>query len=422
MKTWPKLFLLICLVNGLLALGQNNGYDDDIYYSSKDAKTMAAAKKKQQDNSNTSSPQDQNNNSDGSVQNQAGGNNNNSNSNTGNGYKNDTFDYDDYYDYAYATRLRRFHNPCYNLGYYDNYYTNSYWYDYNPYHYGVSIYMGYNWWGPTYSIYSYYPSYSWGGYYGSSWYNNPYQSWGYGGYGYGGYHNGYSDGYWNGYNAGAHNNYYYNSYDNNSHYYGPRKTISSNGRVTTGPSGFAKKYEDAMGTSEISGYDRNRNTSPIINNSIENPANEIHGNNNSNLSTMPREDRNNNMLNHQDKPNTINASDRDFKQEPSKPNFNSRPTEEINPNVIDRTNPNPANNDINNFGKEPVMNKSNENRPAEMRPQARPDFQKIDFNNNSSPNMNSNRNNNNISRPERSAPTAAPERQRPSHEGVRPRR
>src|SRR6267378_3272857 len=54
---------------------------------------------------------------------------------------NDHFNSDDYYDYEYAARLRRFHNPYSGYGYYDGYYTNSYWYSYNPFQWGVSIYM-----------------------------------------------------------------------------------------------------------------------------------------------------------------------------------------------------------------------------------------------------------------------------------------
>ena len=50
-------------------------------------------------------------------------------------YKDREFKYDDYYDYEYATRVRRFNNRIDGLSYYDNYYTNSYWYNPNPYNY-----------------------------------------------------------------------------------------------------------------------------------------------------------------------------------------------------------------------------------------------------------------------------------------------
>ena len=112
---------------------------------------------------------------------------------TGNTYITNNYNSDDYYDYAYAARLRRFHSNVYYDSYYSPYYTNSYWYDYNPYSFGNSIYMGYNWWYPSYGMswgYPYYNRYSpWDSYYG---WGNPY---GYGyGYGYGNYWSGYHHG------------------------------------------------------------------------------------------------------------------------------------------------------------------------------------------------------------------------------------
>lgn len=134
-------------------------------------------------------------------------------------YKDRDFKYDDYYDYEYATRLRRFDNSVYGLGYYDNYYTNSYWYSGNPYNYGVSVYNGYSWWGPGYNSYSYYPSV------------NFYNNWGWGCspvYGYGGYNpyynpygSAYWQGYYNGYNQGYMNGWYgYPYYGYGNPYYG----------------------------------------------------------------------------------------------------------------------------------------------------------------------------------------------------------
>ena len=175
-------------------------------------------------------------------------------------YKDREFKYDDYYDYEYATRVKRFNNNINGLSYYDNYYTNSYWYNKNPYNYGVSVYSGYSWWGNSYNNYSYNPqsnfynSYGWNSSpsYGYNGYN-PYNSSGYGyGNGYGnGYNNGYNSypyygsGYGNSYGYGGYNPYggyygnsygygngynnnswgYYNSYDHNSQYtYGPRSS------------------------------------------------------------------------------------------------------------------------------------------------------------------------------------------------------
>lgn len=176
-------------------------------------------------------------------------------------YKDREFTYDDYYDYEYATRIRRFDNNINGLGYYDNYYTNSYWYSGNPYNYGVSIYNGYSWWGPGYNTYSYFPSVSF--YYNWGWGGSPYC--GYSPYyGYNPYMSSYWQGYYNGYNQGYYNGMwgnpyyaygspygyggygypyyggwgYYNGYDLNSGYgtYGPRTSHSGgNGRRTSNP-------------------------------------------------------------------------------------------------------------------------------------------------------------------------------------------
>ncbi len=187
-------------------------------------------------------------------------------------YQDPQYNQDDYYDNAYASRLKRFHDPMYGVGYYDSYYTNSYFYNQNPYQYGVSIYNGYNFWGPSYYNYSYVNNYNWNGYYGygtsmgfsngygggfgyGNGYGNGYSPYGYYGYNspycnnnywgnpyynswgnpyYGnpymsGYSNGYGNGYYNGYNNGYYTAYN-NSYDHNSVHYGPRTShTGSNG-------------------------------------------------------------------------------------------------------------------------------------------------------------------------------------------------
>ena len=182
----------------------------------------------------------------------------------------------DYYDNEYACRMRRFSGNNLGVGYYDSYYTNSYFYDQNPYHYGVSVYNGYNNYSPSYWNYAYNPNYNWGGmngignnynwgygnsfgsydypssyfnsspysnanpnysnnsywgssysnlnnydYYGNnSWfyYNNPYWSNNY----YTGYSYGNSYAYGNNYYSSV-NGYYNNSYDGSS-FYGPRES------------------------------------------------------------------------------------------------------------------------------------------------------------------------------------------------------
>ena len=168
------------------------------------------------------------------------------------------YDTDDYYDYAYTSQIRRFNHPV-GWSYYDPYYTNLYWYDYNPYSWGVSLYTTYSWWtpgfyGPCASIGF---NYGWNNWYGctNSFYGGCFGGYGgyYGGYyggfgggfyggfggGFGGYNHGYQNGYWDGYYAGLYNGsfnpYYYNSYDPYSYYYGPRG--GSNPTASNVPSG-----------------------------------------------------------------------------------------------------------------------------------------------------------------------------------------
>lgn len=162
-------------------------------------------------------------------------------------YKEKDFSYDDYYDNQYSSRLKRFHTPMYGVGYYDSYYTNSYFYNNNPYQYGVSIYNGYSFWGPSYNNYMYVPNYSWGNNYG---YGSPYgynaycgNNWGYGGNNFG--YNNYNNNYWNspyyGNNYGVYGgwgNQYYNSFGNNyyaNNNYGYNNGYDYNSNTYNGP-------------------------------------------------------------------------------------------------------------------------------------------------------------------------------------------
>lgn len=76
------------------------------------------------------------------------------------------FDEEDYYDYAYSARLRRFYHPVVYRDYYADYYTNLYWYTYDPFCWGTSIYLGYSWWYPSY--YSWY----WDPFYNPYWHSH----------------------------------------------------------------------------------------------------------------------------------------------------------------------------------------------------------------------------------------------------------
>ena len=106
---------------------------------------------------------------------------------------------DDYYDYSFSSRIRRFHRPMYYSNYYGGLYTDYYWYNNDPFYCGTSIYYGYNWNSPYYSYYSPY-------------YSNNYNS--YSAYGY------------NNHQHHTPNYTYYNS-NNNNHTTGHRGSLSS---------------------------------------------------------------------------------------------------------------------------------------------------------------------------------------------------
>jgi hypothetical protein len=274
-----RLIFSILFVSLVLAscssLKKANGIDDDVYASPKEYRAeeaRIALQKKQQEEARVKRYNDSINDLRNALM-QKDANNPY--------YQDREFSYDDYYDHEYATRLRRFDNPINGLGYYDNYYTNSYWYNQNPYNYGVSVYNGYGWWGNNYNNYSYNPSvmfyqnWGWGnnGGWGNNlgwgnnggWGNNP--GWGYNGYNpynpYGnsywlGYNQGYNNGYFNGWNGYPYNNGfgngnpyfgnnypffnnngwgYFNMFDNNSRYtYAPRSSHGgSNSERTSNP-------------------------------------------------------------------------------------------------------------------------------------------------------------------------------------------
>ncbi|MBN1338088.1 MAG: hypothetical protein JXA03_02130 [Bacteroidales bacterium] len=185
---------------------------------------------------------------------------------------------DDYYDYSYASRIKRFHDPYYGFGYYSPCYTNQYWYNYDPWYWGTSIYMGYPFWSP--SMYFGF-SYNWGwGSAGIGWGWPYYSSWHYPYYGmyspyygYGSYWHGYHDGYWAGYYG---NSSYYNSYDYYSgyYYYGHRPSRGGSNNPYTGRNGnyspFAEKYQASSVTTAGRGVNSNttsvsRSASPGVN-------------------------------------------------------------------------------------------------------------------------------------------------------------
>ena len=199
-----------------------------------------------------------------------------------------TYDPDDYYDYAYASRIRRFHTDVYvGWGYYDPFFTNMYWYDYSPASFGLSIYMGYNWWWPGY----YYRPY----YYSPYWYD---YGWRYGWGWYGPYY-GCCDPHYHHHHPGCEPiDYYHNHHDpNHSYYYGHRNNVGpsvgngdrgdlpagrgngvghGNGEtnnhysVTSSPVAFNQRYESIAGattgvTSSHGGGNSGGNVNPTNN-------------------------------------------------------------------------------------------------------------------------------------------------------------
>lgn len=74
------------------------------------------------------------------------------------------------YDYYYASRIRRFHSPYVSYSYYNSYYTDCYWYTYEPSFWGMSIYLG-SMWNPVGLTISF--GYPYRNYY-SSYYYDPY--------------------------------------------------------------------------------------------------------------------------------------------------------------------------------------------------------------------------------------------------------
>ena len=113
------------------------------------------------------------------------------------------FDIDDYYDYAYTARIRRFHSPTIIYNYYDDYYTDLCWYDSDPLLWGTSIYLGYRWWYPS----SYYWGWSYYTWHRPFYWHHPW-GWNY-------YYGWHSPHYWGYYHAP----WYYNSWDRNSNFY-----------------------------------------------------------------------------------------------------------------------------------------------------------------------------------------------------------
>jgi hypothetical protein len=192
------------------------------------------------------------------------------------------YDMDNYYDYMYTSRLRRFHNPRRAFfNYYDPFYTNMYWYNNDPFAFGNSIYSTYNFFNPYtpwgWNTFSPGVNIGWNSWNGwnvnigwNSWnsWNNPYafnnpwrwNNWGYNpfmspfaynpyvftpyGYGFNNYGLGYMNGFNNGLSYGLmmntmnSNPVYYNSFDNNTFNFGNTINYGPNTGGAGNGSGF----------------------------------------------------------------------------------------------------------------------------------------------------------------------------------------
>lgn len=161
--------------------------------------------------------------------------------------------YGDYYDFAYSSRIRRFYRPYASVSsYYDPFFTNMYWYNYDPFYSGVSIYLGYG------AFPMYYPGYYWSPYttyFGMSPYGFP-SMWSHYYYG-SSYWYGFQSGYYAGYHTrywGTPYYYMYNSFDRSHWYYtdgnthyGPRSsaggTIGRRRDASSREVSFAEQFE-----------------------------------------------------------------------------------------------------------------------------------------------------------------------------------
>ncbi len=256
---------------------------DDRYYSLKDAKNeQRAARKLNSTQSSafvdaTNTPQNDISDSDDSYQRITDPNDYTPNNGTTiiNNYNSGGFDMDDYYDYMYASRIRRFHRNTASFGYYDPFFTNTYFYNPNPFLFGNSIYSSYGFFNPYVpwgfnnwgggpglnigwnSFSGFYMNFNMG--WSNPWmaFNNPWRwnNWGYNpwgspfgynpyaynpwGFGMNSFNNGYMMGYSNAlmYNSMMNNGMYYNSFDNNTYNYNTNNVVNNYGNNSPGAGG-----------------------------------------------------------------------------------------------------------------------------------------------------------------------------------------
>jgi hypothetical protein len=176
------------------------------------------------------------------------------------------------YDYFYASRINRFHRSFTTFNYYTPLFTDSYWYNYQPYSWGLSIYGGLGF-GIGFSCnYPVYYDYGWNNSWFSSSYYMGYDPFYYNswfppvvfnfGFGNRWYHNSYS---WNDHNHwdydyrhnhNFYNNHYgkdyqYNNHSNNSNFTSRNESENNNHRVNNVSRRESSNYSqnDSYGTS-----------------------------------------------------------------------------------------------------------------------------------------------------------------------------
>jgi len=224
MRTLQRLFFLgaITLASACSPAYHAQTSPDDVYYSTGDPSptpppAVSHSTPANSDYSRSSNSQQYSDNSGYSGQNQSGSNSGSSYSEQyrdsgGNNITNNYYN-GDYDDYGYTSRLRRFYAPMPGYGYYDPYYCDPFYYGPS---FGLSIGFGYG-----FGLgFGYNPFY------------NPF--WPYYGFGLG-YYGGYYGGFYSPFYAGYYNPYFY-GYDGVTNYhYGPRGSLSGNGRTVLPP-------------------------------------------------------------------------------------------------------------------------------------------------------------------------------------------
>ena len=197
----------------------------------------------------------------------------NSQPNNGGG-SGDYYEYpDEYDDYAYGTRIQRFHRPYSGFDYYDNAYVDNYYQDpyyYNNYSYAPSFRVSYSPFG-FWDRWSWLNPFSFGGGWGNrynsgyNFYNNavwsPFSPYCYNSYSsfYPSYYGGYNG--FNNYYAGSH--YYYPYYNGNASTYVLGSGVSTNPKGVVYGTRRATGLSEPIGPSGIRGVNTNTTNTPV---------------------------------------------------------------------------------------------------------------------------------------------------------------